>query len=321
MNNRFYSTDQVYDGPWLLDANALKELDSIVLRHYKILEARRNQLLESEVEKESARLNREIDVTQKSRDQYITSYRNAHSVYSKSYMYLNVFYRNFSVRRESFALVIRDRSLQDELAEGFKFDFRSGDITGEITIDKTDGLKIELSPEDLDECQEIFVDLDAWATSHKARFLQRLSWRIAKLGFLPYIVTSLVLGLLFAFISFTRSGDLLVTQEKMHGLLNQGISSSNLVEAVTLLLQIQILENSPVQVPSWYRTILLLGAFFFVVLLIQPKIVLGLGRGVTQLRFWKMWQTFIIVTVPTLILGKFIYPFVLGIIERFIDAP
>ena len=88
-----YSTEEILEGPWLLEAKVLKDLDLIILKHWELLESRRNQFLDLAVEEESRKYENQIDIFSIYGPDESEVYRRGHPVYSVSYLQYRIQYK------------------------------------------------------------------------------------------------------------------------------------------------------------------------------------------------------------------------------------
>jgi hypothetical protein len=304
-----YPTNDEFPGPWMLDQKALKDLETIVLKHWDLLEKRRNQLLDIAVEEEYKKFKKQLSVSPEYVNEQMDYFRRSQSVYSGSYLQFCVQYEKSTYFCEKFEDAFRDRALARSAPEGFAIDFRSGDIMCKVELNKTNGLSISISPQEIQEAQDLYVELDQWINNNRPPYWQRLWGIVADKGFLPYIVALVFLASTFMLmLLFRENAKVLDAKVIAQRLLDQGISESNLPEAVALLLQMQVMDRTTIELPSWFRTVFFGTLFSGVILPIRPKVVLGIGRGSEYLRRWKIWQKIVGITIPSLIFYNFVVP-------------
>jgi hypothetical protein len=320
MRNIRYPNKESLDGPWLLSSKSLKELDAIIAEFWEKFELRRERLLRrfineykkkrftqadrdlAEVSEEHAReMKKQIQMARKG------------SVWSKSKQTLEIKLKDETVcSYANFEEALRDRYLLDKRPTGFAIDLFSGDIqfymalnsSGihfetnkyELVLDAS-GTGYELSHKnmapayDVTESQELYTAVYGWATEtrHQSR-LHRFWGKIAKLGRV-LLVAGIVLPILFSVVDrLFRSID---TRKELYSMYEQGITNSNVIEAVKLLILLQKNENASLDslgtsaLPAVYVGIL---AYLALVLFIRPKAELEIGKGRDAIQRWAIWQ-------------------------------
>lgn len=301
-----FSTDEVYPGPWLLDQNALKGLDLIVLKHWEIFETRRLQLLnlayEERLDISTHNINEQLSLFSESLPPHLLM----------SYLEFHIRYYKSIYKCDKFEDAFRERLLSQQTPNGFKIEFCSGDISGTVDLDVNDGLSVRLEPEDLQEVQDIFIDLEEWVSDNRPSFWQRVWGKVADVGFRLHvfvIIAILGIALVINLIAPYQSG--LIVKAGAQKFIDQSVSDSNLLEAVTFLLQAQVLNSNTLVFPPWFKISLLFLVLLMVIIPIRPKVVLGIGKGKTYIKLWRIWQKVVLFSIPTSIL-KFIYSRVLN---------
>jgi len=317
-----YSTDDIIEGPWLLDTNALKDLDSIIQKHWRSLESRRNQLLDLAVDDEYKKYEKQLSISHQYVSEQLELFRRSHPVYSVSYLQICLRYKKSRYFCESFESAFRERSLFDSIPNGFAIEFNSVDIKCKIDLSEQNGMSINVVPEEVMESQELFLDIYQWTIRHRAPYWQRLWGKIADRGYWPYFAIVVVSSLVLLVINtFSANSEILALQEAAQRLIDQGLSTSNMPQAIELLLKMQILDRSTIEFPGWYTVVVFGSIILGIILHIRPKIVLGIGKGSNYLRSWKIWQVLVGVTIPTLIFYNFVLPPVVNFIKQLINIP
>ena len=93
-----------------------------------------------------------------------------------------------------------------------------------------------------------------------------------------------------------------------------GITEANTIEAIGLLLQMQIRATI---YPSWSKAIILGCILLGVIVPIRPGVVIGIGKGLKKLRMWKLWYR-IIQAIIALAFTSFILPYVVEFVNQYI---
>ena len=318
-----YSTNDTLEGPWLLDANALKTLDAILSKHWDLLESRRNQLLDLTVDDEYKKYEKQfINLSSDDVREKLEVFRRVHPIYSVNYFQIYIHYKKSRYFCESFESAFRERSLLDSSPTGFAIEFDSADIKCKVDLDEGNGLSINVTPEEYLESQNLFLDVYQWATGQRAPYWQRLWRRIADRGFIPYLAAIILLGVVFLIMNFTQNNsDILQAQETAQDLIDKGIDNSNVSEVLRLLLQMQVLGQTTIKFPSWFRVILITCAILGLVIPVRPRVVLGIGKGQSYLRLWKLWLTIVGITLPSFAFYNFVLPYIIDLIRQIVNSP
>jgi hypothetical protein len=318
-----YSTHDTLEGPWLLEANALKNLDAILSKHWELLESRREQFLDLAVDDEYKKYELQfINSSAEDVREKLEIFRRSHPVYSISYFQIYIHYKKSRYFCKKFESAFRERSLLDSVPIGFVVEFNSAEIKCKLDLEEDNGLSISITPEDCVESQNLFLDIYEWAIGHRAAYWQRLWGRIANRGFVPYLGTFILLGIIFLVMNFTQdNSDILKAQTTAQELIDKGIDNSNIAEAVRLLLQMQVVGQTTIEFPNWFRVILIICTIIGLVIPFRPRVVLGIGRGQSYLRLWKLWLTAVGITLPSFAIYNFVLPPIIDFIKQIINSP
>lgn len=337
MRNIRYPNKESLDGPWLLSSKSLRELDAIIAEFWEKFELRRERILRhfineyrkkrftkadrdlAEVSEEYAReMKKQIQMARKG------------SVWSKSQQTLEIKLKDGTVcSYANFEEALRDRYLLDKRPTGFSIDLFSGDLqfymalnsSGihfetnkyELVLDAS-GIGYELSRKyaapayDVKESQELYTAIYGWATETQRQSRLHGFWgKIAKLGRVLLIVGIVLPILVLTVDRFFRAIDI---HKKLYGMYEQGITNSNVIEAVNLLILLQKKENASLDslgtssLPAVYAGIL---AYLALVLFIRPKAELEIGKGRDAIQRWAIWQW--LIALPAVIfIGDILRP-------------
>ena len=162
MGNLIFQTNLLIRGPWLLDETAIRGLDSIIAKHWLQLEERRTKLLEEDVDDEYQKYKEKYhdgDLPLEVKEQ-LKRYKKYHKIYSESNKRIQIFIDDeSSFIYDSFESAFKAIQLVKRNPIAFSVYLRSGDIECKILLDKDDGLKIEVTPEEINESTLLFVEL------------------------------------------------------------------------------------------------------------------------------------------------------------------
>ena len=153
---------------------------------------------------------------------------------------------------------------------------------------------------------EIKYEIDRWIEDLKPNKLSHF-WSYT----LPYFL--ILLGIiwfitLFNFLFYTPNdnfkNDLRLQADS---LLSNGIDINNQNEAVEIILKLQT-EYTPKNIndkktlqPKVLK-LLIISIFCFTVLIITPKTTIGLGKYKQKLKFYKFWNKFVLISIPSVII-------------------
>src|SRR5262249_20578857 len=147
---------------------------------------------------------------------------------------------------------------------------------------------------------EFYAVLHRWAMAKRSGLPLRF-WRSSFPGLgAPFLIVALALfGAMFSPSSEAT------LKSKGRELVAQGISDQNRDEALRLILALQseYSGETATTAPRMTRIAVVIAALTFVgvILLLPPKIVIGLGAGEQRLAFWRGWLRLLFVLFPSAI--------------------
>ena len=195
-----YPTEIELEGPWLIDDEALFQLEQILNDEWNKLKSRRKSLIEKEANEklqkwQESELVRDKRSARKKLEEFIAdpSYKLARSSWKTVLSLQN----KGTYPTDKFASASRDDALTHEVVTGFSTDLESADIRCRVyTKNWSNALVVEVSPETADEAREIFVTLRNWAEKNSSPSWQRL-WK--KLSGTNWLIWFLLLILSLGF--------------------------------------------------------------------------------------------------------------------------
>lgn len=300
-----HSTQKSWKGPWLIDGDSIKELDSIIFEYWEELENRRKDLLEKDI-KERYKSYKKIYKTNPLPDQ-IKENLKKHETESKFAVTEKKFYiilskdHERSYPCESFSMAFRERTLLNETPCGFTVYLTSGDVTCKLFLDHdTNKFEVEVKPNDIAEAKELFTALYNWVDKHNVNPIQKFFREISR--FQLYVLVPYFFTMLFAFIQ-VQDRKLDLVRARARQLLETGITQSNIAEAVETLLKIETQPSfSSIEFPKWFGVALGILIYLVIMLNFQPRVILGIGKGTRKIKLWKWWQGFVLATIPLFVL-------------------
>lgn len=246
-----------------------------------------------------------------------TSFYAEKSLYSKSLKVLRIYFSDetcFNCGKFSDAFSYR-LNLR-KIPIGFSLNIISGEINCSLNIHEENNLlEIDVSPEDSIAAGELFMALHQWADDYCAPKIPQTIGRIAE-SKLKFVTSYLMLFFVSAFLLVNIDPSSLVEKQKrLESLLVGGIDKGEVVEAITLLAQLQTNSYFPTWFPLYLFIAILIFIYLLVILLIRPRVILGIGKGDKKLKAWKWWQRFVLVLMPVSIVTVII-DIMIGLIDK-----
>ena len=237
MNNLIYTTKTDLDGPWLLSTEALKDLDAILDANWKKFETRRKKFLTLETDKlkesykylkgNKKEFNKEVKAQQE------------RLIYSKSYKIIYFYYPDGSTFRcEKIKDALIERSIIHKRPTGLGIEYLCGDIWCKIlTDDLPPKITIEIRPEVVPQAREAFTEICNWAGGIRRLAIGQWVWvQLASRRRSIFLIGFLIISAIFWSSAVTNTAN---ARSQLDLLSQQGINNTNIVDAVTYLIQIQ----------------------------------------------------------------------------------
>jgi hypothetical protein len=233
------------------------------------------------------------------------------------------------LKSSSFKEAMTHIASQNEVARGFAYTATDGNTTALVRRipqwdKKNDGeavpfFEIKVSPASSSISYEIFGELRNWADSVEAPLWRQ--WLLFNFRFmfrvgLLFPVVAVLLTLFNTSPGPTEFKDALKQQART--LLHDGINQQNQTKALELVLALEsdyIPEGTKpprAQMPiaGYLVAIYVLGFLSF-----TPTLCMAIWAGKRRLRWWNLWLNFNTVTIPTLVLARWVYPQVFSALE------
>lgn len=231
-------------------------------------------------------------------------------------------------------------AVMNESILGFKYELRSDNTTALLVLEKNKAerinkqtnwtifdteeneteLQINVEPRSALLSQELFSILRDWATSAQPPIWQRWALNIRSLGRMILFFWIFFFGI--NFFSSTPPNYKEHYKQEARKLLDQGINASNQQRALELLMAIEsdyVPSSAKPAPPARSSRSLItnfLGIFAVSVIAFFPELCIGVGKGKQYLQWWKTWVKFVSVTVPGLLVARYVWPQLFNIIER-----
>jgi hypothetical protein len=154
---------------------------------------------------------------------------------------------------------------------------------------------------------------------YRAPFWQRFFYQYSFLFFaFWFFLVAFLIGVLYPRPATTEA------KERAKQLLNNGITNTNIPEAVELILIMETeydprSSTSRLEFPVWYKTLFYIGLAGCIAISCKPKTILGIGQGSEKISRWRLWYRFLGVVLPGLIFASFVWPYLEQVIRNFFN--
>lgn len=307
MSKFIYATSDVIRGPWLLEEEALLDLDKIMDKE----EARLKPLLEAKLKND---VDEHIANYYPTETQSEARYKVVESFQLKHYDYKGVreviiyYSKNSKYVGHSFEEATRQTELLGAAPKRFTATFNSVLVSYEIEISEYDNeLHIKASPETLPESREIFATLQRWASKYQSPKWQQW-W--SYLNGLQWVLWIILLIISYQFLTDPSRE---ASENQARQLLKDGISQEEITKSIETLLALEIggsLAGTKRKLPVWYNILLFGGLIVCIITCIVPRPTLGIGRGQRKIKYWKNYARVVFVVFPGFIFVNVIWPIV-----------
>jgi hypothetical protein len=316
-----YPTNRQVACPLLIDVAQLEALDQIIDRHSGPLATLRDKELDDSTERglreDVAKGYLKEEDIEKTRPR--TRERMRSLYYSRDTRLATLYLtRAKEIQAERFSEAISQPVDEEEVPLGIALHFRVGNVTARVRLDHSwePELSVDVEPNDIEAAQELFGALSNWASDVEAP-----KWHQKWLALRPLIVIVLATwffsGLLAVpLINWGNAGKQVSTTEARK-LLAGGINQNNQLRALELILAIESEYDPGVNSPPLglrYWSYFGIGILILVMAAICPKVSIGVWKGRRQLKRWRSWMTTVTVTIPLLLVGSLILPWLLHLL-------
>lgn len=310
---KLYSPSKKIKGPWLLDKNALEELNEIVEFANVELEKIRNEKINADALKDFE-------------DKKYDSFEKA-KAYALKYSY--------DIIRKNIILIsndesrLNDNSIKELLVDPKLKNFKPKELSIDIEYGKLnkfsfnvkqrfDGeLEYEVISTKSEIEDEINYRIENWIDKYKPLLIQTM-W----LSFATYLA---IFGCIIFFISALnifstyKPNSVQVYKNQIENLIETGINIENQFQALDLILKINsdyvpldIKEETLISEPA--KRVSIISLAFCLIGIFNPKTIIGVGKHKQTLKLYRRYMKFIVFVIPAL----FIYPYVVEIIKNWL---
>jgi len=304
-------------GPFLIDRQQLESLDKILRDEWSRFEEERSRELNAAVEQELKRYPEEHkEQEEEARKRFRSELEKSRDFRARMECFL--YLRDGSVAKvPDFSSAYRETELQDKSPHGFYAVLESGENSCKVMLsDDPAGLKVEVAPTGSEFVLQTLMVLKNWQNAVQPPKWQRI-WSYFRFPLWMAWLFSVAISFLFLQAAAETHANGQLTQEAL-SLITNNVSAQNQSRAIQLLLAKSFdYHPQPIRIiyPGWFY-ILLLGGFIYVVALsFSPKVTVGVGRGERQVRFWRGYSKFLVITTPCFIFTTFMWPKIRHFIE------
>jgi len=306
---------KTFVGPWLLDVQALEELDKIIEFADNKLEKARITALESKAREEFE-------------DEKYNSYEEAKE---------STFKYSYDTIRKNITLISQDESkltdntLKEILVDPKLKDFRPKELNIDVVYGTANFLRLsvkqrfdgelmyETESTQSETDNEINYKLENWVDTNKASKIQSL-W--LKYSFPVFLLGALLsLFFLLNLVAIVKPTAQEIYANEINTLISTGIDESNEYQAIDLLLRINsnYIPNNIVEekkVNSFAKNGLIITLPIVLFAIFKPKTILGLGKDKKILKLYKQYMKLVLLIIPAIAL----YPFITDLIRYILSS-
>lgn len=309
MSNFVYSTQITFDGPWLIDREALlhlgKTIEAISAKfasaNKELVDSKLNLILERYPREESDKKREEL--LEEMNQEYAMKRKVTLSCSSSKY-----------VEDESIEQLLSLPEMLDESPTDIEVEIKTRQRSAQIKLGNRlfggSKLSISTSPETDELAREAFVELQQWAVANQVPLWQRF-WAnnygtIVWLWFCALVV--------IATLFIPSKSDYIEKEVRpdVIQILKNGISIDEMPGAIELLLrnEFKVPKTEAQQpLPFWFKIYFFGGLVACLVLYFRPSLVIGIGRNEQRIKRWRWWAKFVGISLPGLIFTAFILPY------------
>lgn len=302
-----HTTQQFFEGPWLLERSALIELDQHFNEWFEGNQAAFDEEAEAEFQRRFT-VETTFGAKHKVEEQELRDEIRAElSRYAPQKLATLHFGRSKKLQARSILEMEVAPEVLSERATGLDLTISRGGTSPEVSVQvNANGLRLSADQNASSDSAARFATLHRWAVENSAPLFQQ--WWVS--GYLLWMAILFVACSLTLIVAIPTASDTM--REKGRALAAQGVTDGNRDEALRLLLAI---ESNYVETPNtaWnHRALAILGGLLLLgmVLAIRPTIVIGLGSGAQLLKRWRLWLKLLFAFVP----ASIILPFVINIL-------
>ncbi len=322
-------SNENYDGPWILSEAALRSLDEVLDDIAASYTERREKDLESS---EEERFRRELRYHREATEHEVVELRAvAHAAaleHAEPISRRWVFFlpNGVSAEFDSLAAAASAAELTNQVPIGFdaKLAYARSSVSVELSRDH-DVLWTRTWPEDDNLAQSAASRVQSWAEANRPSWWLRLWHQTRLFIWVPVSFVIMLATFVMAAVTSSRPAESRALEAQAEALVARGISPQNLPQAVDLLLRKDFdlpgPQHHPPSLPGWYYVLVGGLVVLGIVLSFCPRKVVGLGNGRRRYASSMKWVTTVGYTVPSIIGGSVILPWILSLLGRVLNMP
>lgn len=309
-----HSTEAEIKGPFLIDRSQIEALDKILSEEWNRFQEQRRLDIDEEVENEFRAQRKENFYPNLTDEQLRLRARKiaerAHEYRERKEFF--IFLKNGpSAKVKDFTTALREPDLQDKEPNGLYVILQSCNRTCEVTLTgRRTTLKVEVSPKRDQFVQQTLMVLKNWQNSVRPPRWQAL-WLEFK-GAQWFVWLFAVLACLVIGQSRNEKAVSLDTSKEAAQLFQTNSLTPELQgRAIQLILaKTHGLQksNAKSEVPNLLVFLLIAGTAYCIALSFPPDISIAIGAGERQVKFWRGYANFILITTPAFIFSTFMWP-------------
>lgn len=311
-----YPQERKCDGPWLLDREDLEELHKIIL----VIDNLLKKSWELEVHSKVHSYNQDAPeeelalMVQKEKEKRTYKHEVSCNLISTDGASLTDNHL-LNLLKDNALKNLKPKELHIKVNHGMysenKFDFRISDLY-------SGDLRYEVECFDSNIKNDVQYEVDRWIDKRTPKKVIQYWTEYGVYGIFPLLVPILLLAIYAFSTSYSSYNTELISQS--HQLIENGIDSSNVNEAIELMMKYNLgyvpKDYAYIEQPRnpIYLRLSWVSIFLVLTLLVRPKTTIGIGKMTTTLTFYRYWIRLITVILPAvLILGPF-WQFIIDLI-------
>ena len=301
-----YPTEKDQSAPWLIDRQKLDQLDDLIQKNYSALKEARDLKVKAAVEKEFRTIKPELRNPRVKADLF-RRIKNSYQFEGESLIVTIILSKGRKVEASNIQEAGKMPILADEIPIGLEINLEVADTKIDIALGKyrRDTLHYLVKSNDENFRRDVAYSLESWIKSIRPPLWQRI-WKIIQ----GIQVLFIFIPLIFMIVTFPNPAKQYrnsLTSE-INEIIQGGVDSTTINRAVELLLVIAA-DYSPskynTSISSWLAKLIKLCSClvaFTLVFSFPPRSHIGIGRGESRVRFWKLYTRILSVTIPVGIL-------------------
>ena len=215
---------------------------------------------------------------------------------------------------ESLLSLLKDKYLNDFSPTKLQIEIIRGPFEFSLNISSQyDGvLEVNLKMDNENIADDINYALKKWIKQYKPKRVHQI-WSSFDLGFVSSVFIILLLISISSVIMPDRSLYKAELLKKSEALLNNGISNTEVCEALEVILELESGHvpksfKPEVKIDKTFVKVSLILIFIVILLSIKPRTTIGLGKKERIAKFYKVWINIVLIFIP----ASIILPIIIG---------